>query len=1019
MSQVRKLLETPTLKFQSGGKFWKNNVLVGEGEDVYKQLANYLAGTKFDDVRDYANDFLQQYSTGKEFHTSGNYSNYVPTGRNENWAKEGTPTGKFWGASFNTDKSRYYKFNQLLNGFNYVAPEKKEGKTPEDTRDYIDTSELSLDYNPTKNKKSIWSTTAIQNKDAVQRVSDIIAALKDPDNATKRLKDKSLANWLNGMDNPNAYAEQMWKDLQAEDWDKNANLENYRDWLRAAGIIIPGVTAAGSNGGTSSGINSNSVESEVKPKIGDIVTREDGSKVKYTGTGEDGKEIWEAVEEPAVETPTVQTDTTPRNIRLITPGERTDMDWGVDYEGTPYSYQYIQSMPGSELYNLMAEITANNAKAQGMNERFTFNNGKLAMPSIEGYADWTVGNTLEDGTNLNDYFLPLGVTSAAIKQLYTDGNGTRYFKYYNNYDPSWGFTDAEHPESSITWENQPWNMRRPFYFYIDKDGNIKSSTKAPEELEPDVVIENKAPVFKALPWNPASSYQSGNIWTPTSNFGTTPKIINTNSPGTLVKSLNSNGHTINVYLTKEGKLYVQGNIKDREVSSAELASLLKKYQTRKHASGGAIDTKKINALVAKNGGKVRKAQNPNGTVFGKRGPIDFSMDEEFDYFAPYAIQQEDPVYGKNGVLSIASQQTGNPNAGNLNAVKSKDSTTSLTSTDRVIPPKTIVGGDPVDPMPFWRDFSGNMLDAGRFISSAYFSDKIRKNRIKTAYEAIKKPTTALLHGYSTATPVEDAQIAQISSLIGNVKHATTSNNAVTEALNQYDWANLLPQLNQVLRYKSQRADAINRENVGVANQQSQMDANAWNDFMNQYRGARMIEGQANEDHMRNIAESLQNVLLQERAKLSQSIDKFADFDFRQKIQNNTNLSEGQLNTLYVESGARAAYNADPDKNNYVDIADWIDSSPKGAPFKTSLRKQIDEINEGLQIANRDAYIKTKIPYGHQRLYGKSGGKISVKSKNRYKNEPWEDIWINSNKAAHSAAAKLSDNIIKTFLKTLK
>lgn len=79
-----------------------------------------------------------------------------------------------------------------------------------------------------------------------------------------------------------------------------------------------------------------------------------------------------------------------------------------------------------------------------------------------------------------------------------------------------------------------------------------------------------------------------------------------------------------------------------------------------------------------------------------------------------------------------------------------------------------------------------MLDAGRFISSAYFSDKIRKNRIKTAYEAIKKPTTALLHGYSTATPVEDAQIAQISSLIGNVKHATTSNNAVTEALSQYD-----------------------------------------------------------------------------------------------------------------------------------------------------------------------------------------------------------------------------------------
>lgn len=152
-------------------------------------------------------------------------------------------------------------------------------------------------------------------------------------------------------------------------------------------------------------------------------------------------------------------------------------------------------------------------------------------------------------------------------------------------------------------------------------------------------------------------------------------------------------------------MYVQGNVKDREISSAELASLLKKYQKHEHTpvykkSGGTINSKKVNALVAKKGGKIRKAQNPNGTVFGKHGPVDFGTEEKFDYFAPYMVQQEDPVYGKNGVLSIASQQTGNPSAGSLNAVKSKDSTTSITSTDRIIPPKTIVGGDPVDPMPF-------------------------------------------------------------------------------------------------------------------------------------------------------------------------------------------------------------------------------------------------------------------------------------------------------------------------------
>jgi len=50
---------------------------------------------------------------------------------------------------------------------------------------------------------------------------------------------------------------------------------------------------------------------------------------------------------------------------------------------------------------------------------------------------------------------------------------------------------------------------------------------------------------------------------------------------------------------------------------------------------------------------------------------------------------------------------------------------------------------------------------------------------------------------------------------------------------------------------------------------------------------------------------------------------------------------------------------------------------------------------------------------------KVGGKLTVKQRNRYKNEPAEDIWINQNKATHDLVAKLNDNIVKTFLKTLK
>lgn len=1039
MSQVRKLLETPTLKFQSGGKFWKNNVLVGEGEDVYKQLASFLAGNEFDDVRDYANDFLQQYSTGKEFHTSGNYSNYVPTGRDEEWAKEGTPTGKFWGASFNTDKSRYYKFNQKLNKFNYVAPEKKEDAPK--GKPVFDVTDLELDYNPDSKGKRFWSPTALQNTKAMERVANAIAALKDPDNANYELSD-DLKVWYKTVENPEDYAKAMWADLQSANWEKSQNLKAYEDWLRPLGIKLPGVEstpkASGSgSGGSGSGSPSGIVE----------VNLPDG---RVAVKGEDGKWSYKEAEEIATETPETEpqetvaetnADTTPTNIRLIVPGERTDMDWGVEYEGKPYSYQYIQANPGSELYNLMQQISANNAKPQGMSDRYTFNNGKLIMPSIEGYSDWTVGQTLEDGTNLNDYFLPLGVTSAAMKHLYTDGRGNRYFKYYNNYDPNWGFTDAEHPESSINWKAQPWNMRRSFYLIVDKDGNMKSSTAVPEQLEPDVVVENSAPVFKAVPYNPAASAPKPVDAVASINPRTMGYYPSNSRSGREPGQLLYDFGDLKIYLTKNGIVDNVGTRYTPEQLSVFLKNRISRQNKKaKKSSGGKINSSKINAFVAKKGGKVLKQQNPSGPIptFDDLLAQGYDRATIAEILAQYSQSQStDPYAGvigsglgraemAEGIQSIAAQQTGNPNAGKLNAVTNSDpgetqtNTNSSTRSDpRLILPPPNLGGDPVDPMSFWRDFAGNTLDVARFASSAYFSNKIKNNRIKTAYEAIQKPTTALFHGYSDATPVEDAQIAQISSLIGNVQHANTSNSAVDNALRQYDWASLLPQLNQVYRYKSQRKDSIDQANVGIANQQSQAYATSENEFKNQLRGARMIEGQAKEDHMRNLAESIQNALLQERAKLSQSLDKFADFDFRQMLQENTNLSESKLNDLYITSGARTAYEADPNKSNYADIEDWIDASPIGAHYKNELRKQIEQINNDLSIANRDAYIKTKIPASYQRLYGKSGGKISIRSKNRYKNEPWEDIWINSNKAAHAAAAKLSDNIIKTFLKTLK
>lgn len=74
-------------------------------------------------------------------------------------------------------------------------------------------------------------------------------------------------------------------------------------------------------------------------------------------------------------------------------------------------------------------------------------------------------------------------------------------------------------------------------------------------------------------------------------------------------------------------------------------------------------------------------------------------------------------------------------------------------------------------------------------------------------------------------------------------------------------------------------------------------------------------------------------------------------------------------------------------------------------------------------AYKNYNLSPELAWMYRDRYGvpsrKSGGSLTVKQRNRYKNEPSEDIWINQNKATHKLVAKLNDNIIKTFLKTLK
>ena len=114
-----------------------------------------------------------------------------------------------------------------------------------------------------------------------------------------------------------------------------------------------------------------------------------------------------------------------------------------------------------------------------------------------------------------------------------------------------------------------------------------------------------------------------------------------------------------------------------------------------------------------------------------------------------------------------------------------------------------------------------------------------------------------------------------------------------------------------------------------------------------------------------------------------------------------------------------------DRNKYGnDIMTWIQQSDYwNDALENEYLKNRKTLNQKILGAYKDYNLSPELIWLYRDRYGvpikKSGGTLTIKQRNRYKNEPSEDIWINQNKATHKLVAKLNDNVIKTFLKTLK
>ena len=242
-------------------------------------------------------------------------------------------------------------------------------------------------------------------------------------------------------------------------------------------------------------------------------------------------------------------------------------------------------------------------------------------------------------------------------------------------------------------------------------------------------------------------------------------------------------------------------------------------------------------------------------------------------------------------------------------------------------------------------------------------------------------------------------------------------------------ANALQGREQAVRQQSNAALQRQMQNQQIANQQSTIDAEAENDFRARLAGLKMNLAQNDASLTAQTAQSIQNLAREWRTKFDEQTSKYNQLQYNTEVGTQTekfnNAWKNHLRTNYSDAWNVWDNMSATDKNKYGnDITTWIQQSDY---WNDNLDAEYLEnrklLNQKILEAYKDYNLSPELSWLYRDRYGvpnkKSGGTLTIKQRNRYKNEPSEDIWINQNKATHKLVAKLSDNIIKTFLKTLK
>lgn len=996
-------------KFQEGGKSTKqyghlriNGVDLGNSEEMYNAFARHA---QRQDIRQgkFYDQWLEMLRNGEDVEFgNGNTVNAKPNDMSERRASERSNWTRFWDDVFDTDRNQFSNAVATARRFNW-APLKVE-ETPVSKKDF-DTSTIKLNYNPDpKNKKrQTWSTTHADNARAEKRVADALAWMADPSKFDYNDNENIAAAYsrANANGDPNTFAENIWnvmRNYQGLDF-TDPDVQNALDWLNAFGIDVDRSTVpAGNSGGSSGGT---SVTKEFKGPDGKIyISDKDGNLTLKAGQ-DDTPTVKQEV--PIVDPTTKIDNSKPTLITrkfAIANGLSSDYWYGVYYNGKPYSVADINNNPGLKL--IMDEVARiNNQTNLTQQERIKALSDRINIPyeNFSTYGEWNPAYTV-DGLNLGEELGKRGVTSAAISEYEPTSDGSRIFKYYNNTEPG---------------EN-PWNFRSEYYLVYDKDGNLYLTTNDEKEtlFNNAGVGDLKVPNFIQNALGTINlTYTTPQIMTMQSTAGAFPYSKQVSGNGDFYLRREKDGKQL--VQDKSGKYYIYNPKNQRLVQISDEAAL-------RFDKGGKIDFNKVNAFAK--GGKVAKAQNGLSALDGallqqinRLKSNDFTVRDNLGNIKWFS----DTYSNFFQIPEVADPNSGIRSQVNT-PVPDVKASTEVTDTKR----SSLYSDYNLDSSPYITAGINSGLAALDYGSMAWGRRKIHDITERAIKDSIYKQTTPQLQTLPVTTPLEDRLAKMYESHIGRMKLPQTSDTVTNTSLEFTDDAQAMQGLSQAVGQKSAKVTQLQQANQQTINQQQQYYANAENDLRQRVAGAIMNLGQNDASLVAQTAQSIQNLAREWRTKFDNANQQFNLFQYQNKINELNRQADAdwlnQVQTAHPDIWAQWDA-ADQSKYDH-DFNTWA-MSQKGIWNK--LENDYRANQEAISGYAGDAYLNYRLndPFlrslyrNRYAVARKSGGKITTKRQNRYKNEPSEDIWIEQNKSTHKLVAKLNDNIIKTFLKTLK